>query len=90
MTYNYSATKNNGQIASSVDGISGETITYNYDALKRLSGAGNSTWSAGYIYDGYGNLFQISGIGPPSVNLTVQVDGNNVPTNRISRDGCHV
>ncbi len=87
MTYNYSATKNNGQITSSVDGISGETITYTYDALKRLAGAGSNTWSAGYTYDGYGNLFQISGIGPPSVNLTVQVDGNNVPTNRIVATG---
>jgi YD repeat-containing protein len=88
MTYNYSATMNNGQIASSADGISGETVAYYYDALKRLSGAGNNTtWSAGYTYDGYGNLFGITAIGPPSINLTVQVDGNNVPTNRIVATG---
>ncbi len=62
MTYNYSATKNNGQITSSVDGISGETITYAYDALKRLSGASSSaSWSAGYTFDGYGNLLGIAG-----------------------------
>jgi YD repeat-containing protein len=36
MTYNYSANQNNGQITSSVDAITGETITYQYDALKRL------------------------------------------------------
>ena len=35
MTYNDSATQNNGRIASSVDGITNETITYQYDALKR-------------------------------------------------------
>jgi hypothetical protein len=33
MTYNYSATQNNGQITSSKDAINGETITYQYDAL---------------------------------------------------------
>jgi len=28
MTYNYSSSQNNGQIASSVDAVTGETITY--------------------------------------------------------------
>ena len=64
MTYNYSATKNNGQITSSVDGISAETITYAYDALKRLSGASSSaSWSEGYTFDGYGNLPDAPGSG---------------------------
>jgi YD repeat-containing protein len=40
MTYNYSPNKNNGQITASVDGITNETITYTYDALKRLVEAG--------------------------------------------------
>ena len=53
--------QNNGQIASSVDGISGETVTYTYDALKRLSRRVTATWSAGYTYDGYGNLLGIAG-----------------------------
>lgn len=38
MTYGYSPTQNNGQITSSVNGATGETVTYQYDALKRLSG----------------------------------------------------
>ena len=89
MTYNYSATKNNGQITSSVDGISGETITYAYDALKRLSGASSSaSWSAGYTFDGYGNLLGIAGSGgPPSISLTAAVNANNVPTNQIQATG---
>ena len=37
--YGYSATQNNGQITQMVDGISGETISYQYDALKRLVSA---------------------------------------------------
>src|ERR1700683_348077 len=36
MTYNYSATQNNGRITGSVDGITGENTTYTYDALNRL------------------------------------------------------
>ncbi len=82
MTYNYSATQNNGQITSSVDGVTGETITYQYDALKRLASASGKNWSETYTYDGYGNLTQM-----PPLNLTVALDANNVPTNRISAAG---
>ena len=35
--YTYSATANNGQITQMTD-ISGETVSYTYDALKRLTG----------------------------------------------------
>jgi hypothetical protein len=34
-TYTYTAGKNNGQIASSADAITGETVAYQYDSLKR-------------------------------------------------------
>jgi hypothetical protein len=44
MTYNYSTTQNNGQISSSVDAITGETVTYQYDALKRLRSASGKNW----------------------------------------------
>src|SRR6202030_2873584 len=40
--YNYSATQNNGQIAGVVDSLSGETIGYQYDALKRLTSASST------------------------------------------------
>ena len=56
MTYNFTAGQDNGQIASSVDGVSGETITYQYDALKRLASASGSGWSEAYAYDGFGNM----------------------------------
>jgi hypothetical protein len=34
MTYDYWSTQNNGQISSSVDAVTGETITYQYDATQ--------------------------------------------------------
>jgi len=60
MTYNYSSTQNNGQITSSVDGMTGETVTYQYDALKRLLSASGKNWGETYTYDGYGNMTQMS------------------------------
>jgi len=44
MTYNYSPRQNNGQVVSSVDAPTGETITYQYDALKRLQSAAGKNW----------------------------------------------
>jgi hypothetical protein len=87
MTYTYTAGKNNGQVASSVDAISGETITYQDDALKRLSSASGKNWGETYTYDGYGNLTQMTPTGtagPSALSVTVALDANSVPTNRIS------
>jgi RHS repeat-associated protein len=90
MTYTYSPGSNNGQIASSVDAVSGETITYKYDALKRLSSATAQNWGETYTYDGYGNLTQMSPsgtAGAPALSVTVALDANGNPTNRISATG---
>ena len=55
--YVYSATQNNGQITQVVDTLSGETISYQYDALKRLtSAASTAAGTQTYQYDGFGNL----------------------------------
>jgi RHS repeat-associated protein len=90
MTYNYSSTHNNGQITSSVDGVTGETITYQYDALKRLLSASGKNWGETYTYDEYGNLTQMSPTGTagaPSLSVNVALDSNQVPTNRIAATG---
>jgi len=84
MTYNYSATQNNGRIASSVDGITGENTSYSYDALNRLTNASNSLWSEAYTYDGFGNLTSKTGSGgspnpAPTVSLTY--NSKNQPAN---------
>ena len=71
LRYNYPpAGANNGQIQSQQDvsGPSGETITYAYDSLKRLSSATSSftnqqAWSQNYGYDGFGNLVTKLGTG---------------------------
>jgi len=62
ITYGYSATQNNGQITQVTDTMSSaETITYQYDSLKRMISAAatsgsSSTWTQTYQYDGFGNL----------------------------------
>jgi RHS repeat-associated protein len=73
-----------------VDAVSGETITYKYDALKRLSSATAQNWGETYTYDGYGNLTQMSPTGTagaPALSVTVALDANGDPTNQISATG---
>jgi len=78
--YNYSATQNNGRITGSVDGVTGENVSYTYDALNRLSGAvASGMWSASYSYDGFGNLTGKSGTGG-APNMTATYDGANHQT----------
>jgi RHS repeat-associated protein len=76
----YSSTINNGQIANSVDGVSGETITYSYDALKRLiSALSTQNWTENYTYDGFGNLTGMAGTGgAPSVSPATDPSTNRV------------
>jgi RHS repeat-associated protein len=80
MTYNYTGGHNNGQIVSSVDAVSGETITYQYDALQRLSSASSTqAWSETYGYDGFGNLTGMTPTGSaPPLSLTVNPASNQV------------
>jgi len=47
MTYNFSATQNNGRILSSADGVTGENVSYTYDSLNRLIAA--ATTSSGHV-----------------------------------------
>ena len=60
MTYNFSATQNNGRILSSADAVTGENVSYTYDSLNRLIAASTGTtgpqWGWSYGYDGFGNL----------------------------------
>jgi YD repeat-containing protein len=61
MTYNFSATQNNGRIVSSVDAVTGENVSHTYDSLNRLiaaatTGKGGVQWSESYTYDGFGSM----------------------------------
>jgi RHS repeat-associated protein len=77
--------KNNGQIVSSVDAVTAETITYQYDALKRLLAASGKNWGETYAYDGFGNLLQMSPTGTAGApSLSVMVGST---TNRLTTQG---
>jgi RHS repeat-associated protein len=85
-TYVHSTTADNGRITSTVNGISGETVTYTYDAINRLASAtsSNGSWTQAYSYDGFGNLTGMNGsaVGTfdPATNHTGSTDANGNPT----------
>ena len=59
-TYNYAAGNDNGKAVSMTDAVSGETVTYTYDALNRLtqalSNSSSAPWGQSFNYDIFGNL----------------------------------
>jgi RHS repeat-associated protein len=78
MQYNYSSTQNNGRIVSSNDYVTGENVTYGYDALNRLTSASAaSLWSETYNYDGFGNLTAKNVLEGPAPVLGVSYDVHN-------------
>ena len=84
MTYGYSATQNNGKVASAKDATLGETVNYTYDLLNRLAAAKatDNAWGNAYVYDGYGNLLQknVTAGSAPSLLQTVNVGNNQINT----------
>ena len=92
VSYANSATQNNGKIVSQSDGVSGEVVTYAYDALNRLASAVTSDnpsvtqWGQSYNYDGFGNLTDqnvIKGSAP-----TMHVAYSAARSKRARRSGC--
>ncbi|MFN7919437.1 MAG: RHS repeat-associated core domain-containing protein [Bryobacteraceae bacterium] len=72
MQYNYpGAGANNGRIVSQTL-IDGESVSYQYDSLNRLSSATGTGWSQGFVYDGFGNMTDQNGTGSaPSMHLVI-------------------
>ena len=67
LQYNYPAA-NAGRIDSMTNAVSGETVTYQYDVLSRLTSAtaqisSTPQWTQEYTYDGFGNLYKKTGTG---------------------------
>jgi RHS repeat-associated protein len=90
VTYNYpTAGSNNGQIASQYDAISGETVTYAYDSLKRLSSASSSlSWNQNFTYDGFGNLTAKTGSGiAPVGSYPTSLATNQLTTGTYDSNG---
>ena len=82
ITYNYTAGSNNGKIGSATDAISGETVSYQYDALNRLISASGSGWTQTQAYDGFGNLTGRTGTG--TAQGTTISTPTNATTNQLS------
>jgi RHS repeat-associated protein len=80
LQYTYSATQNNGKILSQTDTVSGEQVTYTYDALNRLASAVTTDnpnvtqWGQSYNYDGFGNLTNQNVIKGSAPTLAVTYD----------------
>jgi RHS repeat-associated protein len=63
-SYNFPTGTNNGKISSAYNAVTGETITYQYDSLNRLTSAAGSGWSDAYGFDSFGNLASKMPTGP--------------------------
>jgi YD repeat-containing protein len=97
ITYGYTVsghTGNNGQVVQAVDGVSGETISYQYDVLKRLtqasstptSGSTPAAWTQGYTYDGFGNLTGKGSTAIPVNSATNQLMNSTGVLSNVSYD----
>src|SRR5713226_4382163 len=76
------AGQNAGKITSQTDNVSGETVSYLYDSLNRLTWAYTSAWQQHYTYDGFGNLTNRTGYGTAqSTTISTPADAT---TNRLS------
>ena len=83
MQYVFPSGSNNGQVSQTIDGVTGETVNYGYDALNRLTSAGatSSLWGNSYTYDGFGNLTNMAVTAGSAPSLSVAFDPT---TNRPS------
>jgi RHS repeat-associated protein len=88
LQYIYAAGANNGRIAQTIDAISGEQVTYTYDALQRLIKAETAQaggWGQSFGYDGFGNLqTKTPTAGHTGTAMSLGID---VSTNRATNSG---
>jgi len=79
VTYTFPAAGSNaGRIASQTDNITGETVTYLYDSLNRLTSASTGAWGQTFSYDGFGNLTARAGSGSAqSTSITTPANAAN-------------
>ena len=85
-TYTFSSTNNDGRIAQMADAVSGETVVYQYDSLKRLISAETTgpQWGQSFGFDSFGNLLSQTVTKGSAPNMAVAVNGT---TNRITTGG---
>ena len=86
LSSSFPAAGNDGRITQMADSVSGETVTYQYDVLKRLTSASSTPmtgssaqpWNESFQYDGFGNL------NAKVLNGTTQTVAVNPQTNQLS------
>jgi len=85
-TYTFSSTQNDGRITQMADAVSGETVQYQYDSLKRLISASTTglQWGQSFGYDAFGNLLNQVVTKGSAPSLSLNVSGT---TNRITTGG---
>ena len=91
LSYAYSATQNNGQIATQTNALSGETVEYLYDSLNRLMSAatpGVGGWGLSFAYDGFGNRTNqaVTKGGGPTHSVTINPTNNHISTSGYGYD----
>jgi RHS repeat-associated protein len=95
IAYTFSSTQNNGQITQATDSISGETIVYQYDALRRLTSASSTpttgssatAWTQNFGYDGFGNLVSKTLNGGSNLAPAVSAATNRLGTGYYDANG---
>ena len=78
ISYTFPNALNNGKISSQKDNLSGETVTYQYDSLNRLTVATGSGWNQNFGYDGFGNLVSKTGTNSPVLSVAIDATTNRV------------
>jgi RHS repeat-associated protein len=69
--------------------MTGETVSYSYDSLNRLSAASGAGWGSTYTYDGFGNLTDktvTAGSAPPW-HVLVSATTNRITTASYDENG---
>lgn len=84
--YRYTAGQNNGRISQMKDWISGEEVTYAYDALNRLIQAVTTgpEYGLNFSYDGFGNMTSQHAFKGLALDTNL---GYNGSTNRVTSAG---
>jgi YD repeat-containing protein len=84
--YRYAAAANDGRLTQMKDWVSGEEVSYQYDALSRLISAVTTgpEWGLTFSYDGFGNLLNQQVTKGTAYGMSLAYNGL---TNRISSGG---
>jgi hypothetical protein len=73
MSFTYAfnhGTANNGNFISMNDTVQAINYSYTYDQLNRLASASTASWSQGFSYDIWANLYTVTANNAPALSLS--------------------